>query len=288
MRALLRIILLAAAALAPAASAQELARRIAGVPPPVAAVPPAGRIPSPASVLFVGAHPDDEVLLAPLLARWCNDARARCSLLIATRGERGPCLLPDGCQPDLASVRGGEAGSSAEYFGADLILLSLPDGGGAAPPPWAPGTADAAGLTATLGAFIRAEAPEIVLTFDPRHGTTCHPDHRAIGELALDAVALLDAPPPVFLLETRVEIDTEETAFRFRPAAAGLIRFDATEPLTVTGQPAWSAIGADMERYPSQFDPAWRAATSHVPAGDRNVFLAPAAAVLTRPASTCP
>ena len=140
-------------------------------------------------------------------------------MLVATRGEKGPCFLPDGCLPDLATVRSAEAAASAQMFGADLILLSLPDGGGAAPPAWAPGGPDAGGLAATLAAFIRAEAPELVLTFDPRHGTTCHPDHRAVGALVLEAVGLLETPPAVYLLETRVEIDRRPSRSASRPRA---------------------------------------------------------------------
>lgn len=238
--------------------------------------------------MWIGAHPDDEAMAAPLLARWCRDGRARCSFLIATRGEKGPCLLPAGCLPDLATVRSAEAAASAELFGADLILLSLPDGGGGEPPPWAPGTPRGADLAAMLAAFIRAEAPEIVLTFDPRHGTTCHPDHRAVADLALEAVDQLSAPPAVYLLETRVEIDTEAIAFRFAPAAPGTIRFDANTTLAATDGPAWSAIESDMERHPSQFDAGWRAAVSHVPGSDRAVFLASAPAILRQPVSGCP
>lgn len=238
--------------------------------------------------MWVGAHPDDEAIAAPLLARWCRDGRAHCSFLIATRGEKGPCLLPAGCLPDLATVRSAEAAAGAELFGADLILLSQPDGGGAEAPPWAPGTPRGADLAATLAAFIRAEAPEIVLTFDPRHGTTCHPDHRAVADLALEAVALLSTPPAVYLLETRVEIDTELVAFRFSPAAPGTIRFDANTPLASTAGPAWSSIESDMERHPSQFDAAWRAAVARVPESDRAVFLAPAAEILRKTVSACP
>lgn len=287
----LRVSLLAAAiaSLAPAARAQARAPLPASpAPVPFVAAPVSRRVPAPASVMWIGAHPDDEAIAAPLLARWCRDGRARCSMLVATRGEKGPCLLPGGCLPDLASVRSAEAAASAELFGADLILLSLPDGGGSAPPAWAPGSSGAADLAATLAAFLRAEAPEIVLTFDPRHGTTCHPDHRAVADLALEAVSLLSAPPAVYLLETRVEIDTEGVAFHFAPAAPGTIRFDATETLAATAGPAWSAIESDMERHPSQFDPAWRAAISRVPESDRAVYLAPAPAILQRPVSGCP
>lgn len=274
---------------APAARAQVRAPLPASpAPVPFSVAPGPRRVPTPASVMWIGAHPDDEAIAAPLLARWCRDVHARCSMLIATRGERGPCLLPSGCLPDLASVRSAEAGASAQYFGADLILLSLPDGGGSVPPDWAPGAGGSPDLAATLAAFIRAEAPEILLTFDPRHGTTCHPDHRAVGDLALEAAALLSAPPAVYLLETRVEIDTAEIAFRFSPAAPGTIRFDATETLAATAGPAWAAIESDMERHPSQFDAEWRAAVSNVPESDRAVFLAPAPTILRQSVSGCP
>jgi LmbE family N-acetylglucosaminyl deacetylase len=140
----------------------------------------------------------------------------------------------------------------------------------------------------TIAGFIRAEAPELVLTFDPRHGTTCHPDHRAVAALVLEAVKLLSAPPLVYLLETRLEADAQPLALRFRSAALGAIRFDANEPLAATGGPAWNAVTADMERHPSQFDAALLAAASSVPAADRAVYLAPATTILKEPVSTCP
>ena len=291
MSASLRASLLAAAvvSLAGPAAAQYRARLPVSPSPRAVAPSPAPRsVPAPESVMWIGAHPDDEVPPAPLLARWCGGGGARCSMLIATRGERGACLLPAGCLPDLATVRSAEALASAGFFDAELFLLSLPDGGGAAPPAWAPGTPGAADVVARLAAFLRAEAPEMVLTFDPRHGTSCHPDHRALAELVLQAVALVDPPPAVYLLETTVEIDAQAPAFRFAPAAPGTIAFDANEPLASAEGPAWGAIESVMERHPSQFDAAWRAAVWRVPEEDRAVFFAPAAAILNRPVATCP
>ncbi len=247
-----------------------------------------GRLPIPASVLWIAAHPDDEALAAPLLARWCGDGHARCSLLTVTRGEAGPCLRPDGCLPDLASVRSAEAGASSQYFGANAILLSLPDGGGVLPPPWDIDAGGSPDLVGTIAGFIRAVAPELVLTFDPRHGTTCHPDHRAIAAVVLDAVRLLSDPPAIYLLETRLEVDSQPLALHFRSAASRAIRFDANEPLASTGGSAWNAMAADMERHPSQFDAAWLAAVASTPAADRAVYLAPASTILKQPASTCP
>lgn len=135
---------------------------------------------------------------------------------------------------------------------------------------------------------LAAAIASLVLTFDPRHGTTCHPDHRAIAALVLEAVKLLSAPPSVYLLETRFEVDAQPLALRFRSAAPGAIRFDANETLAATGGPAWNAVTADMERHPSQFDGAWLAAVSSVPATDRSVYLAPAPTILKHPASPCP
>lgn len=257
-------------------------------PQPIAPLRGPGRLPAPASVMWIAAHPDDEALVAPLLARWCGDGHARCSLLTLTRGEGGPCLRPGGCLPDLATVRSGEAGASSRYFGADAILLSLPDGGGAMPPPWDIDAGGSPELIVTIAAFIRAEAADLVLTFDPRHGTTCHPDHRAVAAIVLEAVKLLSDPPAVYLLETRLEVDAQPLALRFGSAASGAIRFDANESLAATGGPAWDAIAADMERHPSQFDSAWLAAVASVPAAERAVYLAPASTILKQAASTCP
>ncbi len=281
-----------AAAIASLAMPVSAQRHVPGpvspAPQPISPARVPGRLPAPVSVMWIGAHPDDEVPAAPLLARWCGDGRSRCSLLTATRGEAGGCVRPDGCLPDLATVRSAEAGASSQYFGADAIILSLPDGGGAVPPPWDIGAGGSAELVTTIAAFIRAEAPELVLTFDPRHGTTCHPDHRAIAAIVLEAVKFLSAPPAVYLLETRLEIDAQPLEIRFRSAAPGAIRFDANELLVSTGGPAWNAVAGDMARHPSQFDAALLAAVSRVPAADRAVYLAPASTILQQPASTCP
>lgn len=216
-------------------------------------------LPSPRSVLWIAAHPDDEAVVAPLLAFWCREQHAQCTLLILTRGERGACLRTDGCAPDLATVRSGEAGAASQYFGADLILWSLPNGDGSTPPGW---TGDVAGRMAAL---IEAVAPELVLTFDPRHGTTCHPDHMAVGSVVLDAVQRLSGAPPVYLLESRV---TTTPVIHFAPAVLGAIRFDGD----------WQAILDDAQRHPSQFDAAWLAAIANVPPEERAVFVIPASA----------
>lgn len=152
----------------------------------------------PRSVLWVGAHPDDEILAAPLLAHWCGEAGARCTLLVLTRGEAGRCLLADGCVPSLEVVRGRELAKSARWFSAKVVTWDLPDGGGLAGR-WGEVSGGNAALVARLAAAMVAIRPDIVLSFDPRHGTTCHGDHRTTGRLVVSAAVcterLLGARP---------------------------------------------------------------------------------------------
>lgn len=231
--------------------------------------PGGAAVPAPRSVLWIAAHPDDEAVAAPLLAKWCLDDEARCAFLILTRGDSGLCLLAEGCLPDVASVRSAEAASAAELFHADSILLRFPDGGGVAPPQW---PSDA---VLTIARYIEAVRPELILTFDPRHGTTCHPDHRETGRLVMNAVRLLSFDTELYFLETRVDFAT----LSFTSATPFAVRFDATQ--------TWNTIVADMRRHPSQFDQSWIDAILNVPPHERAVYLAPSEQVLGLPVAGC-
>ena len=240
--------------------------------------------PAPKSVLWIAAHPDDEAVAAPLLAKWCLDDAARCGFLVLTRGEAGPCVDPRGCLPDVASTRSAEAGAASELFRADSILLRYPDGGGVLPPHWSEVSGDRPALVARIAAQIEAFAPELVLTFDPRHGTTCHPDHRETGRLVLEAVQLLENRPSVYLLETSVTFAAGGP--QFAAALPDAMRFDATQPLA-SGDEAWSAVVWDMQRHPSQFTPEFMDAVRNVPQEQRAVYITPAEAALQQPVAAC-
>lgn len=245
-----------------------------------------GSFPTPRSVLWIAAHPDDEAVAAPLLAKWCLDEGARCGLLVLTRGEAGPCLLPSGCRPDVATTRSAEAGAASELFHAESILLRYADGGGVLPPRWHEPSGDRAPLSTRLAAHIAAFDPELVLTFDPRHGTTCHPDHRETGRLVLEAVEKLASPPAVYLLETHVTFAPGTGLPQFASALPDALRFDA-RALLQSGHEAWAAIAWDMERHPSQFTPEFVEAVRNL--SERAVFIAPAEnALQTSPGVTCP
>lgn len=131
-----------------------------------------------------------------------------------------------------------------------------------------------------IAGAIAASAPQVVVTFDPRHGSTCHPAHRALGSLVLDALARLgSSAPPAFLLETRVERLEGAESVRFAPFVPEDVRafaFDATlarrGPAAGT---AWDFVIEDARAHPSQFDSAFLQALSVVPDSDREVRLLP-------------
>jgi LmbE family N-acetylglucosaminyl deacetylase len=257
--------LLAAVLLLATAGARAQEKTAPGVPP---------TFPGVSSVLWIAAHPDDEVLAAPLLSRLCLEEGLRCSFLVFTRGEKGDCFLPGGCRPDLGTVRAAEMARAAQLFHAGLTLWSLPDSGAA--PDGSAGSWDAAAgshaaLLASVRGVITQTHADLVLTFDPRHGTSCHPDHRAVGGLVREAIAAMQKPPAVYLLETRLIEQGSPVTIHFAPAAlaaAGVFAFD--------GNPEWKTMDADVRAHPSQFDARLRRAVSRIPSAERAVFLGPA------------
>ena len=207
--------------------------------------------------MWIGAHPDDEAVVAPLLMQWCVLEGAQCTFLVLTRGEAGACLRAGGCLPDVASVRAAEAGAAAELFHANSIHLRHPDGGGVTLPAW--------NAIETIAGYVEAVRPELILTFDPAHGTTGHPDHRETGRSVVEAVRKLTYDPKLYFLETRVIFGTDPLVLRFVSASDEAVRYDA--------RATWDAIARDMERHPSQFDAQWFAAVASVPQEERAVFI---------------
>lgn len=211
--------------------------------------------PSHNRLLWIGAHPDDEVLAAPILGWLCGESGWNCTFLIATRGERGECLLPTGCQPDLSTVRWMEAGEVARLLGAELIFREMADGPASTPPlvraHWEENEPD---LEARLAAIIEEVQPDVILTFDPRHGSTCHPDHRAIGALVIDAAS--SGSTPVLLLENRFQvIGNRVTVSRANVRTAGLLYFNSSRTAVSGHGTYWDYASMIATIYRSQFPP---------------------------------
>ena len=96
------------------------------------AAPRATPQPSPSRTLVgVFAHPDDETMAGPLLARYAREPGVTVHLVIATSGEKGVtpfANIPAG--EALAAVRLKEAACAASALGTrPPVMLGLPDGG---------------------------------------------------------------------------------------------------------------------------------------------------------------
>lgn len=237
--------------------------------------------PGASSLLWVGAHPDDETIAAPLLGRLCVEEGLTCTFLVMTRGEAGQCRLSSGCHPDLGSVRAAEMRRSARLFGAQLTQWSLPDGGARAG--WATASGGVQALVGQVSSLIHAVNPDIVLTFDPRHGSTCHPDHRAAADLVLEAIRQLPRRPTVYLLETVVAGSTSPFSITYSAGATvseGTFGFDGNGIVRAVRSPAWQFTVWAAQAHPSQFTPIAVRGLAKLPSDQRVVYTAPAAVAL--------
>ena len=145
-----------------------------------------------ARVMWVAAHPDDEVISGALLARACVHHGNPTQIVVLTRGEGGS--RPAGATTeDLAAMRSREMAAVAERFGAELVMGSFWN----APLPvksfparheiferWQ-AQGDPVGFVAQA---MRAFEPGLVLTFDPHHGATGHPEHQLVSRITWAAV----------------------------------------------------------------------------------------------------
>jgi LmbE family N-acetylglucosaminyl deacetylase len=86
-------------------------------------------------VLWIGAHPDDELFVAPSLARLRVTAGENLAFLIATRGENGECLLTlrEHEDQDLSAIREAEMVSAVAALDGTLQFLGWRDDTAAKP-----------------------------------------------------------------------------------------------------------------------------------------------------------
>jgi LmbE family N-acetylglucosaminyl deacetylase len=237
----------------------------------------------PRRIIFFGAHPDDEVTIAPLLGRECVARGAVCRLVVATRGEGGTCNLPLGCLPDLGTVREHEMTVAADLFRASLVQGDLPNGSSMserwqdAITRWSAFVdGGEEGLVALAAQQIIDFGPDLILSFDPRHGTTCHSEHRALGHIVQRAVATLGATAPVLHLIAHVRAGEAGRYAAYAPAVpsdALLQSYDATEYLENIDGEAWEYVSLDIDAHPSQQDATFsRSLAEAAPARLRQLY----------------
>lgn len=166
-------------------------------------------------VLAVFAHPDDERVIGPLLARLSREGR-EVHLVIATDGSKGVrdhAGIPAG--PALAAARKLESECSAKRLGVrELHLLGLEDGGLAS-------FATLGRLRTELAAIIERLKPSVIITFGPEGGTG-HPDHRLVGNVTTQIVQIDERHRTLDLLYASLPTERLRTAPRSSPTVNGM------------------------------------------------------------------
>jgi LmbE family N-acetylglucosaminyl deacetylase len=172
-------------------------------------------------VVAVFAHPDDERVVGPLLARLAREGRET-HLVIATDGSQGVTAfarIPAGAE--LAATREREARCAAERLGVRrLHLLGLPDGGLAS-------FAVLNRLRAGVAAIVDSLGPAAILTFGPEGGTG-HPDHRLVGDVVTQVVQGDARYAAVDLLYASLPTERLRTAPPASPSVHGMAQAHLT------------------------------------------------------------
>lgn len=146
----------------------------------------------PRTVVFLHAHPDDEVLFTGGTMASLAAAGHRVVLVTATSGEAGLAAAEVAKGPALARLRLRELACSAEALGcARLVLLGYADSGlhGEVDSPSAFSRADVDQAAARVAAVLVEEQADAVVGYD-RAGGYGHPDHKQVHRVAVRAAEL--------------------------------------------------------------------------------------------------
>jgi LmbE family N-acetylglucosaminyl deacetylase len=138
-------------------------------------------------VMVIFAHPDDaEVQCAGTIALWV-EAGKKITYVVLTRGDKGtqdPSMAGD----KLVQIRQEEQLQAASELGVEKVVFL------------ANGELEVnLERRKILTRIIREHQPEVLITHDPWMRYQLHPDHRASGTLALDAV--ISARDPLYFPE---------------------------------------------------------------------------------------
>ncbi len=129
-------------------------------------------------VMVIAAHPDDpEFGCGATIAKWANEGK-HITYVLLTSGDKGshdPAIRPG----QLAAMREREQRDAADALGVEnVVFLRYADGV----------LENTLALRGQLAGIIRHHKPHIVLAIDPWKTYQLHPDHRAAGYAALDAI----------------------------------------------------------------------------------------------------
>ena len=256
--------------------AQAVAALIAGANSPATEVRPAFKWPADMkgrSILFAGAHPDDEWGVSPLLAEACIDRGARCHFVVASEERSYGCMLGIGLKDPVECSRrrrdemkrsAALFGGTAEFFGWEDFFYGFNQKGmDKTLADWGFAAGGREALVNRWLEVLRRQKPSIVFTLDPRHGSTCHPGHRANAKLLIEAIDRLpsDQRPELWFeqsdnFEDRSKAVAEankQAGYAAWPETRGEVRwFDATRKLR-NGRRAYDYVSMVRRTHATQY-----------------------------------
>ncbi|MBZ5657537.1 MAG: PIG-L family deacetylase [Acidobacteriia bacterium] len=205
----------------------------------------------PRVMLAVFAHPDDETLVGPVLARYAREG-AKVYLAIATKGEKGTndrAGIPAG--EALAKVRSEEAACACRQLGIrPPILFGLNDGElGAISNPLGHNIQEVADHVEKLIAELH---PAVVVTWGADGGYG-HPDHRLVADGVTQAIQASKADVKLFYVGF-----SPEQVKPLNESWAASLPWHATDPAYLTVRVAFTkadqlAYHRALECHKSQF-----------------------------------
>lgn len=204
-------------------------------------------------ILILTAHEDDEIWFSPVIGKYCGTAGKICRV-VATTSNRSYHPDPNEFVNAMAFLPGVfDLGTFESGAGSDSPQSTL-NRWNAQAAQWGLGD-----LNNVVKLEIDKFAPDVILTFDPRHGTSCHPEHRAVGQAVITGVNAYSGTnfnkSKLFLLESRrIDIGNYSASLTAVPKDRFSVVYDMMNYM-----PGKSMTGFDffinmMGKYPTQFD----------------------------------
>lgn len=130
------------------------------------------------TILAVFAHPDDEIGIGPMLAKYAAEGHD-VYLVTATSGQVGASNTDIPAGDQLGAAREKELRCSTARLGIhEPFLLRFQDGDTGNRETMEP-------MRARLREIVEQVKPDVIITFGP-DGSTGHPDHRTVGNVATE------------------------------------------------------------------------------------------------------
>lgn len=208
------------------------------------------------TILALFAHPDDETLVAPLLARYARQGSA-VTIAYATQGDLSAPETDLEPGPAIAALRSEEARCASAALGLEPpVLLDYGDGTLGAR------TARPGRATKDMGAafakIIADTDPDVVLTWGPDGGYG-HPDHRMVSAVVTELVQAMPPADAPLLLYPGIRTGTVPDIVR--QASPWAESDPARLPIHIAYAPEDLAkVRTAFQCHESQFDAATRAA----------------------------